>query len=341
MASAIQAHGWIGVDLFFVLSAFLLVALLDREHAATGTTRIGKFFARRALRIWPLFFVYVAACFLLTPADERAVVAGRTIGQLLFVDNFMTAIAGAYSPLALTEHLWTVAFEEQVYLVIPLLFVGVVALRRHPWRLAIVAGLLVASQPLLRWAVIQFDDRVLTIWVIPFFHADAILAGLLLAAGAGAALRRTVPGDVLALAGAGILTAVVLALPPAADQLSPDWMVSAFSLIAFSFLLIVGGCLDERSWIAWLLSRQPLVFLGRISYGLYVWHLAGHEWGRDLDWRWTGVERAPLETMTGWAQVVAAALLVTIGVSVVSYYALERPFLRVKRRFTVVPNRED
>ena len=135
VAASVKDMGWVGVDLFFVLSAYLLIALLHREHAATGATDFKKFFIRRALRIWPLFYVYVAACFLSLRRHRTARTwlrsrAGRS-ATCFFVDNFFTAFAGEYNPLNFTPHLWTIAFEEQIYLFIPLLFAAIVGLRRH------------------------------------------------------------------------------------------------------------------------------------------------------------------------------------------------------------------
>ena len=123
-----------GVDRFFVLSAYLLFALLHREHEATGQTDFKKFFIRRVLRIWPLFYVYIGACFVyfLVLGGKDPSVYGRTIGHLFFLDNFFTAFAGQYNPLNFTPHLWTIAFEEQIYLFMPLLFMAIVGLRQKP-----------------------------------------------------------------------------------------------------------------------------------------------------------------------------------------------------------------
>ena len=109
-AASVKDMGWVGVDLFFVLSAYLLIALLQREHAATGAIDFKKFFIRRALRIWPLFYVYVAACFVhfvATDGEDLTKITGRTIGHLFLVDNFFSAFSGEYNPLNFTLHLWT------------------------------------------------------------------------------------------------------------------------------------------------------------------------------------------------------------------------------------------
>jgi len=343
-ASVLKEFGWIGVDLFFVLSAYLLIALLQREHVATGSMDLGKFFARRILRIWPLFYVYVAACYgySLATGSGSAEIDGRTIGHLFFLDNVFTALTGEYNPLNFTSHLWTIAFEEQFYLFIPLLFAAVVSLRRHGKLFALTMAAVILCQPLLRWGVTRFHDDERTFWVIPFLHADAILVGLLLGAGVGARLIVRVSGDLYAAAGAMVLGLLLFAPANAAvADLLPERQVYFFSVLALSFFLIVLGCLDQRSRIAWVLSRQPFVFLGRISYGLYVWHLVGHEFGPDLARRWLPAGTIPAGEIASWLSAVLPALLLTLVLAVTSYFALERPFLLIKQRFTVVPNRRN
>jgi peptidoglycan/LPS O-acetylase OafA/YrhL len=149
-AASVKDMGWVGVDLFFVLSAYLLIALLQKEYAATGATDFKKFFIRRALRIWPLFYVYVATCFVhfvATDGEDLTKMTGRTIGHLFFVDNFFSAFSGEYNPLPFTPHLWTIAFEEQIYLFMPLLFMAIVGLRRNNTLFAVTAVAIVVSQP--------------------------------------------------------------------------------------------------------------------------------------------------------------------------------------------------
>ena len=339
-----QGIWWVGVDLFFVLSAYLLVALLHREHEATGLTDFKKFFIRRALRIWPLFYVYVGACFLyfLVFDGKDSVVLGRTIGHVFFLDNFFTAIAGKYNPLNFTPHLWTIAFEEQIYLFIPLLFMAIVGLRRKPALFAAIAVAIAVSQPLLRWGITRFNDNELTLWVVPFLHFDTIFAGLLLGAGVGWSFKERVPGDLLTVTGALVLGFIMFVLPyqDFSAFLGPRG-VYFFTLLALAFFLIVRGCLDDRSWIAWLLGQQPLVFLGRISYGLYVWHWVGNEFSPRLTRAWLTPHVNAGDPRVGWLVAVLPALALTIALSSVSYFALERPFLRIKRRFTLVPNRTD
>jgi peptidoglycan/LPS O-acetylase OafA/YrhL len=222
----------VGVDLFFVLSAYLLIALLQREHAATGAIDFKKFFIRRALRIWPLFYVYVAACFVhfvATDGEDLTKITGRTIGHLFLVDNFFSAFSGEYNPLNFTLHLWTIAFEEQIYLFIPLLFAAIVALRRHTTLSVLTAAAILVSQPLLRWGLTRFHASELTVWVVPFLHFDTIFAGLLLGAGVGAGIKEKVSGMCLRSPGPSSLAASSSSCPTAVSAPSCRFGVSISS----------------------------------------------------------------------------------------------------------------
>jgi peptidoglycan/LPS O-acetylase OafA/YrhL len=344
-ASFLKQLGWVGVDLFFVLSAYLLIALLQREYSATGDADFRKFYIRRALRIWPLFYFYIGVCFLYFVAvdgNNIALVAGRTIGHLFFVDNFFTAISDEYNPLNFTPHLWTIAFEEQIYVLIPLLFMAIWALRGNRKLIALTAVIVAISQPLLRLGLTWFYHKERAVWVTPFVHFDTIFAGVLLGSGVGSGLRERVSGDVLAFTGA-IVLGIIFLLPPSTDfsMFLPDQNILVFTLLAVAFFFIVLGCLDEASWISGLLAHQPFVFLGRISYGLYVWHLAGNRLGPELSRSWLSAHVNSQNEYVAWFTVVLPALLLTIALAVLSYFLLERPFLRVKSRFTIVMNRKD
>lgn len=343
-AAAVKEFGFVGVDLFFVLSAYLLIALLQREYTATGATDFGKYFIRRALRIWPLFYVYIAACFvyfLASDGKDLAVITGRTIGHVFLVDNFFTAFDGHYNPLNFTPHLWTIAFEEQIYVFIPLLFTAIVALRRTPMAFAIIAGAIMVAEPILRWGVTRFSNSELIPWTVPFLHFDTIFAGLLLGAGVGSRVKEKIPGDVFVIIGLLIL-GFVFFQPPDSDLFRASGRaVYLFTFLACAFFLIVLGNLDGRSWTARLLACQPFVFLGRISYGLYVWHWVGNEFGPGLARQWLPALVSSQNSIVSWTSLVGTALSLTVALSVTSYFVLERPFLRIKTRFTVVPNRKD
>ena len=278
--------------------------------------------------------------YLVTDGTRLAAVAGRTAGHLFFIDNVFTALSDEYNPLNFTPHLWTIAFEEQIYVFLPMLFMGLLVLQKDQ-RLLVIAGVvLVASQPVVRLALASFYTRERAVWVLPIVHFDAVLAGLILGSEIAAGARK-VSGDLLVLGAALIFAAIFLA--PAGNDFSmflPDRSAFAFTFLAVAFFLLVLGCLDERSWTARLLALPPFVFLGRISYGLYVWHWAANHFRPALSPAWLSTA-ANGEGPTAWWVTVLRALLVTVALSTLSFFLLERPFLRMKQRFTVVPSRVD
>lgn len=271
-----------------------------------------------------------------------AAVTGRTIGHLFFLDNFFTAVSDQYNPLNFTPHLWTIAFEEQVYVLMPLFFMAVLLVRDSK-KLLLITGVAVAlSQLLLRWALSSFSTHEHTVWVLPFLHFDATFAGLLLGAGIGSRLRETMSGDLLVAAGSAIF-AIMLMAPATTDYSGflPNRNFYVLTLVASGFFLIVLGCLDEKSWMSRLLAHRPFVFLGRISYGLYVWHFAAIRTVAAAPALWLPAGLNSTNPYLAWFATAVPALALTVALSVLSYHILERPFLRLKTRFTVVPNRKD
>ncbi|HOO67414.1 MAG TPA: acyltransferase [Bacteroidales bacterium] len=117
--STLKEFGWVGVDLFFALSAFLFTRLLVAEYNKTQSISFKKFYLRRIFRIWPIYFIFIGfalACFVVLRNGELTRdINIRLIGLLAFSDNIFTAVKG-YIPLPWANHLWTIAYEEQFYL---------------------------------------------------------------------------------------------------------------------------------------------------------------------------------------------------------------------------------
>ena len=112
--SHFQAYGWVGVDLFLSISAFLITRLIYLEHQVTGSFSVRNFYFRRALRIWPLYFSFVTvACFstFLLGAVSASVAATSWLSHLIFSNNLLIAVKG-YSTVSFTAHLWTISLEE-------------------------------------------------------------------------------------------------------------------------------------------------------------------------------------------------------------------------------------
>jgi peptidoglycan/LPS O-acetylase OafA/YrhL len=315
--------GYLGVDMFFVLSGFLITTLLVEEAEANGRISLPHFYFRRALRLVPalvvaasVYALYIAAEVAITGHSRSGVpVENAVLGSLygvLYVQNILI-VTGHGMPLAV-GHLWSLATEEQFYLVWPLtLFL---ALRAGATRRGLMLGLVAAI------AVLEIDRFRLMlqhasfqrIYFAPDGQFDVILIGCVAGlwfAGGGATRMLGRPASNYAATLVGVAAVVFMLILP----YYADWRVvlSVLPLLGAGVaLLILALVVGRPSPLARLLSLPPLVFVGKISYALYLWHPI-------LIW---GFRRLPTV-----AEVALAFLVATL-----SYYVVELPFLRRKRR---------
>ena len=325
--------GYLGVDLFFVLSGFLITSLLLVEGRGTGGVALARFWERRARRLLPalgvmLVGVGVYARFVAQP-DELRRIRWDGLATLFYVANWREVFAGsdywamfrAPSPL---EHSWSLAIEEQFYLVWPLVFVGLLALVR--WRrgrgadwslsgaaLAVSGSLAVLS--LMASAVFQRIDG----WNRVYFGTDtrafAILVGAMTAALTARATgplsgRRRWVAEGSGLVGAGGL---VLAW---AFLAGGTWTVQHGGLAACSVAgaLVIGTVANVPDGVAArVFAFAPLRWLGLISYGVYLYH-----WPLIV---WLTPTRVHLH---GWP-LAGVQVGATLAVSIASYFLIEQP----------------
>ncbi|MFL5963909.1 MAG: acyltransferase family protein [Gaiellaceae bacterium] len=266
--------GHLGVDLFFMLSGFLITTLLLEERDATGRINLRVFYARRARRLLPALALLLTAYLAIDAAKGHNGLKAAAFGGL-YVANLVEAFGqnpGVLSGSGL-DHLWSLAQEEQFYLLWPLL-VPVVALVRRPVRLlAIVIGFLV----LYRIALAVNGASHHRLYNGPDTHADGLLAGaavaFLLARSPQFIVSKLLP---------------VAALPIAVDALllrdpSPAWDAFGLPIAEAACVAILVAALTLPGWAA-VLSWSPLRWLGRISYSLYLWHFM-------LIWAFNGQHR--------------------------------------------------
>ncbi|HET7551574.1 MAG TPA: acyltransferase [Gemmatimonadaceae bacterium] len=340
--------GWVGVDLFFALSGFLITGILIDVRGSQGWVR--NFFVRRALRIIPLYAATVAVLTLSLPLLARLDPASAYGAQVFHAMrwwywthsvNLMLAVAGRWQVTQLnTAHFWSLALEEQFYLVWPL----VVALC-PPRRLAVTCLVIAAGSALTRVVFVLAGASPVTVYALPFTHLDALALGSALAVA-----RRTpwmwdrikprarafasVPGlRWWSCIFIGLTVMVLLDHSGGVDSAMMQMIgfpligLAAVSLVAASLEAPVGSAL--RRW----LSSPVLQGLGRYSYGIYVLHyplfyLLVH---MGLD-----VRRMPTiggSLLIAQCVVVAVAATASVGLAWLSYRYLERPFLRMKQRF--------
>ncbi|MGC3947077.1 MAG: acyltransferase [Chryseolinea sp.] len=263
IVSDIQRIGWIGVDIFLCLSAFLLTRLLTLELKIHGNLRIGKYYVRRILRIWPLYFSYVI--FILvsvviqgTSAENRF----RFATLATFTDNIATAFEG-FNPIVATEHLWTISYEEQFYLLLPFFVLLTIRLKRNQ-RLVLLAILLSIGLMSRKFLINSNIDFQPAAWVLPFTHFESVIAGFILALN-----YEWLKGKRSLFVVFSILTFVVLlAFPdPEINELHVLISYSVVALFSFSVVTVATTSLRHSRFL------DVIRYLGKISYGLYVFHL--------------------------------------------------------------------
>jgi peptidoglycan/LPS O-acetylase OafA/YrhL len=320
---SITEVGALGVCLFFVLSAYLITELLHLERTRTGTIKIGAFYVRRVLRIWPLqwFILAVAAVFgWFYPPFH---VPGKAFAfLLLFLGNWYVGLHGFFP--GFIGQLWSISIEEQFYLLWP----GLMLLRERVAMVFAAATIPTAAIALIFLARSGANPNT-AIWTNSLVQFQMFGMGALLAYG----LRDRVPrlSGVVRVLLFGLAVALYGASYTSSRSFQPGQ--SAAPLIAEYLLAGIGSCVFLISFLGLPMPpwTKSLRYLGKISYGLYVYHGAAIYLTNYV------VGSAP-GTLAGLFKA-GFALGLTIGCSALSYQFLERPFIRFKERFTVVRTR--
>jgi peptidoglycan/LPS O-acetylase OafA/YrhL len=260
--------GFVGVDIFFVISGYLISKLIAEECEASGGFSFGNFYKRRMSRLFPALFAVVACCFvaaaLLAPPDMFASFTASAVGTLLSVSNFVFwSQSGYFDAQNLSKpllHAWSLSVEEQFYLVWPLLlFLSVRRSRRAPW---IVLSLLAVAS--LAGSILMQDDRASIYYLLPFRLFELAIGGLLVWAERAWPARRL--ANAIAVLGFALMLYPVFAYSDA--TLFPSY--NALMPCLGTALLIYCGA---RSGLAHtLLANRVLVPIGLVSYSLYLVH---------------------------------------------------------------------
>jgi peptidoglycan/LPS O-acetylase OafA/YrhL len=306
---------WTGVDLFFVLSGYLIGRQLWRELLQRQTINVPAFLLRRGLRIWPFYFAFLAWTMLRAHQPLSAYAS-----DLFFLSNYLpNHVAGG----------WSLSTEEQFYIFVPLLLLlanTVVGIRRQ----FIVIGLLLCALPLIRYLTLHghpgiTPDEYRVLVQLPFHtHSDGLLAGLLIS---WVSILR--PG---LLASLPLYRNLILPVALAVVGVVLRWLDP--HLFAFSGLaLIFGGMtcfvLRDRSSFTRLARARIFYVLSRLSYGMYLNHFPILGFGVPVFLRATSA-------LSGYPSFVLGyivALLASIIVSAATFITIESPFLQLRDRW--------
>ena len=307
--------GFLGVDVFFVLSGYLITALLMKELLAEGARGLPNFWARRARRLLPasatvLVATLVLGRFVLDPLQQASVGSDATWASAFIVNikfAFGDTYAAAQSTASPLLHFWSLAVEEQFYVVWPFL---VFALSKVRWRQRQYAMFVMGAfglQSLL--AYVWFSEWAFTqsFFLLPT-RAWELIAGGLLAMAGGFATR--IPWRTRAIASWASLAVVLYCMVTYEDTAPLGW--TAVVPVLATVVVVGASTVRQQVGPAKLLGTAPMIWVGQRSYGIYLWHwpllvLAGEQWG-------------PLS-----APARGLVLLVAVGLAALSYRFLENP----------------
>jgi peptidoglycan/LPS O-acetylase OafA/YrhL len=345
----VRTVGIFSVDLFFAISAFLITRLLLRERDLTGGLDVRAFYMRRILRIWPLYFFYLGLAFplsrLLYAHGDRMLqvtVGHPSVGYLLALLflSFNIAITFWGDVGLMLNPLWTLCLEEQFYLVWPPIVQRLSRSALVPAAVAMVAVSVCARivAPILGY-------RGGSVFFFTLTRLDPMAAGILLAlapAGLCAALRWPTRVTLVAMGGLCWWFAAawcnVLSSDVSGLAMGLGYPAATLGSIAFLAATIGWGNPDSTFFL-----KRWLIYLGKITYGLYVFHGFFIVISRDLIYRLVIASPArfgrPFPLTLAWVLYVLGSFVFSVIAAACSYRWLETPFLRLKRRFTVVVSR--
>ncbi|HYE25348.1 MAG TPA: acyltransferase [Clostridia bacterium] len=318
------ATGAFGVDVFFTLSSYLITELLLREKENFGAVDVKAFYARRILRIWPLYFAFLGIAVAL-----QWVVPGQKVGWgtglafSLLAGNWWIVFKGF--PSSIIFPLWSVSIEEQFYLAWP-----AVVKRIGERGLVIASGVLLVVATATRFYLGAQHAGESQVWCNTFARLDPIALGILLAVflGGSAPQLSLMTRTSLGTGGLACLALAANYFVIKGDPLATSSMVFGYPTVALGSAALLLSVLSARA----ALNKSALVYLGRISYGLYVFHVLGLMISDSLVSSWGS-------TFPRFAAHAAIAFVATVAMAAVSFHWLETPFLNLKQRFTHVLSR--
>ncbi len=314
------------MDLFFVLSGFLITALLIKEQTNTGRIGLLGFYFRRAARLFPALWVLliVHSIYAWTqgppnyPADiqRESVILAALYGLNFQMDTMLAPVARGLTQL------WSLGVEEQFYVVWPIVVILVLPVTR---KLSTTASILTALiLAVMAWRFYLWDDSLIETsgWLRLYTHtdtrADSLLVGALTAY---LWIHRVLPSRRFIEIAAWVSMPVLAGFLFGVKLSDPFPYLGGFTLMAIAWAFVILACIETNWAFRPLLRNKVLCALGEVSYGIYLWHAA--------------IQFAVAEHGGDWSVTmrVVVSLVVTAIFVAASWYLVEKPFLRMKDRF--------
>ena len=312
--------GFLGVDLFFVLSGFLITGLLLGEFDSTGAISLKRFYFRRVLRLGPALILYLLGCIVVAQHTQLISLGRQTkliALALVYATNWRMAFS--WDPvLDPTAIIWSLSIEEQFYLVWPVLLCALLAFSVR--RRYIAGGLVITIAAILihRNALLNSGSELTRLYYGTDTRADAILTGCLLAFLPTRFLDHKAASRWLNVA--GVLSVGGLIICMAKLGFSTTFLYQGgFTLVAVLCGIVVLTAGHRPPAILSTFLAAPLLrWFGRISYGLYLWH-------------WLIIQNTSFYYLGRWEPWARLALALVIAST--SFYVVEKPFNKLKKRF--------
>jgi peptidoglycan/LPS O-acetylase OafA/YrhL len=313
--------GYFGVDLFFVLSGFLITRLLIDEFESKRRIDLPVFYLRRFLRLTPPLLLMLAFYLALAPTAWPQLSFWEHLRDAGFAAFYLSdyTLVFLHQPRYLL-HTWSLAVEEQFYLIWPL---AILLLTRIAWRwrLVLLIGLYALA---VTWRISE-HGRVE--WNDIYYRLDTRMSGLIMGAILATCFKRLGAISTQTANVAGLLAAVALFVcVTQAYWHMPGGLIWVTALVKFAAVVLLIASSVPNSWASTLLSARPLVAVGVISYGLYLWHYSVAAYFRDV---------------LPWQQTFPIVLAVAFAGATASWLLIERPLQRYRRTLgTAQPGRD-
>lgn len=308
-----------GVDIFFVLSGFLITTILLKLNSDKNHTRknLLNFYVRRFLRIFPIYYLSILFLIVANPSDYLS----YSIYDILYISNYVMGLEGSFS--SITPHFWSLSVEEQFYLFWPVIVFYYNQKTKSVWRTMVLLFLVFQTA----WIILYFSDQAffgrVTLGAYSYLMLGGMLAYLQI-------YRTNIYSKISSLWFWGFIISLIMPLQYYTNiRIDPFINQFIYLLVSASFVVKFASGFKKQLLIN-IFESRPIVFLGKISYGLYLYHFIVIHGIVIINKLLNS--NIPVSNEQG----SAVKIIVTILIASASWYIIEKPLLKLKNRFKYV-----